>query len=233
MTDQTPIGDLLRDALPRHTAPAELRRWAEAQARAMGGDAPASEPSVATRVSLTTARRSTWRSLGIAAGLLFAVALGWGGRALVARSSGIDLPDAPLTAELVDSHVRSLMLDHLVDVRSSDHHTVKPWFLGKADLSPKVPELADAGFPLIGGRMDVVGGRATPVIIYGRRKHFISLYMMRAPTAGADASNASAFTSDRGFHVLSWSAAGVAYRAVSDVAPEDLREFGEAYTAAP
>jgi anti-sigma factor RsiW len=229
MTDQTPIGELLRQAMPRHQAPAELRRWAEEQARAMNAGAEEVEPSPPPTFSLTSSRRSTFRPLGIAAALLVAAALGWGGRGLVSRSAVPGQPTTELSDELVDSHVRSLMLDHLVDVRSSDRHTVKPWFLGKADLSPKVPELADAGFPLIGGRMDVVAGRATPVIIYGRRRHFISLYLSRASAAD----RAPALETDHGFNVLSWSSGGISYQAVSDVAASDLTEFREAYNSAP
>ncbi|MFL5560982.1 MAG: anti-sigma factor family protein [Gemmatimonadaceae bacterium] len=245
MIDHTPIGDMLRDAVPRHKAPAELRRWAEEQARAMGGESAGAgtdaeaqaEARAATRAETTprpnAVRRWPWRPLGMAAGLLLAAALGWGGRGLATQSAGSGQGETQLASELVDSHVRSLMLDHLVDVRSSDHHTVKPWFLGKAELAPKVPELSEVGFPLIGGRMDFVGGHATPVIIYQRRKHFISLYLMQAPAAGSDSSSAPALTSERGFNVLSWSSSGVAYRAVSDVAPADLQEFREVYSAAP
>ena len=228
MTDQTPIGELLRASVPRHQAPPELRRWAEEQARAMGADAVEVEPLSNSTVRTTLRRRSTFRPLGIAAALLFAAAMGWAGRGIATRSASDQL-GTPLAAELVDSHVRSLMLDHLVDVRSSDRHTVKPWFLGKAELAPKVPELADAGFPLIGGRMDFVGGRATPVIIYQRRKHFISLYLTRSAD---NATAAPSLTTDRGFNVLAWSEGGIAYRAVSDVAAADLKEFREVYAAA-
>ena len=229
MTDQTPIGELLRASMPRHQAPPELKRWAEEQARAMGSDAIEAEPLSDSTVRTTLRRRSTFQPLGVAAGLLVAAALGWAGRGIATRPAS-DQPGTLLVAELVDSHVRSLMLDHLVDVRSSDRHTVKPWFLGKAELAPKVPELADAGFPLIGGRMDFVGGRATPVIIYQRRKHFISLYLTRS---SATAVSAPSLTTDRGFNVLTWNDGGVAYRAVSDVGTAELREFREAYEGAP
>ena len=215
------LSALLRESVPQHSAPADLRAWAVERARAMD-DAPASAPSIAPRS--VSFRRGRY-----VAGLVAALLVGWVGHGAV-TGSGISAR-APMTDELVDSHVRSLMLDHLVDVRSTDRHTVKPWFAGKADIAPAVPELAPAGFPLIGGRLDYVGGHAAPTLVYGRRQHIVNLYIWRASPAERGASAPAMLASRDGYHVLRWAAGGLVYSAVSDVDPVDLGKFREAYVS--
>jgi anti-sigma factor RsiW len=134
------------------------------------------------------------------------------------RSGG----DDRLIDELVSGHVRSLMVEHLTDVASSDKHTVKPWFDGKLDFSPAVVDLADHGFPLIGGRLDYVEGRPVAALVYGRHKHFINLFVWPSPAASAGEEQA---LSRHGFTLIHWSAGGMTYWAVSDLNPAELGEF--------
>jgi len=125
--------------------------------------------------------------------------------------------------EMVDNHLRSLLADHLVDVPSSDQHTVKPWFQGKLNFSPAVPDLSGEGFVLVGGRLDVVNGKEAAAIVYKRRQHVVNLWY--SPAEGADRPIES--TTLEGFHLLRWQKNRLQYWAVSDLNPVELREFAE------
>jgi len=131
---------------------------------------------------------------------------------------------ASIDREIVDGHLRSLLAGRLIDVPSSDRHTVKPWFQGKIEFSPPVPDLTTAGFVLTGGRLDVLGGRKVAVIVYKRRDHVIGLWI----SPGDMARDEPALTEFSGYRVLRWSTAGMTYRAVSDVDATELRAFANA-----
>jgi anti-sigma factor RsiW len=124
-----------------------------------------------------------------------------------------------LDNELVSAHVRSLLATHLTDVASTDQHTVKPWFLGRMDFSPPVVDLADKDFPLIGGRLDYVGGRVAAAIVYKRRKHPINLFIWPGTAPGPED------VSREGYNLLRWTHSGFTFTAVSDLNPAELREF--------
>jgi anti-sigma factor RsiW len=123
--------------------------------------------------------------------------------------------------EIVDSHIRSLQADRLVDVASSDRHTVKPWFQGKLDFAPQVPGLTAQGFALIGGRLDVIDNRKAAALVYKRREHVINLWISQ----GVAARNEPEESNVEGFHVVRWSKDGMTYRAVSDLDTGELRAF--------
>jgi len=127
-----------------------------------------------------------------------------------------------LDDELVAGHVRSLLASHLTDVPSSDQHTVKPWFLGKLDFAPPVVDLSKKDFPLIGGRLDYIGGRVVAAIVYKRHGHVINLFVWPAGKQQAVPETAE------GYHLLSWTRGGFSYAAVSDLNPDELREFKSA-----
>jgi anti-sigma factor RsiW len=151
-----------------------------------------------------------WRSaLGAVAALVLVVGL------LPSR------PGSSLERQMVDNHLRSLLADHLVDVPSSDQHQVKPWFQGKLDFAPAVPDLSAEGFALVGGRLDVVGGRPAAAIVYRRRQHVVNLWVSRM--SGPDRTLSSSEV--EGFHVLEWQKGGAVYWAVSDLNAEELRAF--------
>ncbi|HZP09591.1 anti-sigma factor [Methyloceanibacter sp.] len=133
-----------------------------------------------------------------------------------------------LASEVVSAHIRGLMAPAPMDVASSDHHTVKPWFNGKLGFAPVVPDLGAEGYPLLGGRIDVIGLEPAASLIYSRGKHLITVTELPEERALPASSNQS----ERGYLVLSWSEGGVSYCAVSDAAPDELASFVKLFRAA-
>jgi anti-sigma factor RsiW len=156
-----------------------------------------------------------WLNAGAVMVTLLAVV--WSGGLYLALPSDQDR----LMEELISSHVRSLQVDHLSDVASSDKHTVKPWFNGKLDFSPPVIDLAPQGFPLVGGRLDYLGGRTVAVLIYRHNQHPINLYIW----PGNDKDAALQVQDRHGYHLIRWAAGGMEYWAVSDLATSELELF--------
>jgi anti-sigma factor RsiW len=131
-------------------------------------------------------------------------------------------PGPSIQDELVASHVRSLLVDHLTDVPSSDRHTVKPWFNGKIDFSPPVVDLVGGGFPLIGGRLDYVSGKVVAALVYRRNGHVVNLFISTGPLPE------STIVQD-GYTIVRWSAGGLNYAAVSDIGPNELTTFRDLF----
>jgi len=156
--------------------------------------------------------------LGLAAAIISA--------ALIALNLGPRLQrpgvDQFLATQLIASHVRSLMANHLTDVASSDQHTVKPWLDAKLDFAPAVVDLSSEGFPLLGGRLDYLDNRPAAALVYQRRKHFINLFVW--PAASGSINRANTIT-HQGYHLLHWVDSDFNYWAVSDVSDNDLQVF--------
>ena len=154
---------------------------------------------------------STYSGLAGAAAMLVILAVGF--------FSMQGIPE--LDQEGIANHVRSLQVNHLMDVASTDQHTVKPWFAGKLDYSPQVVDLTSSGYPLIGGRLDVLDHRNVAAIIYQRRKHYINLFIWPADTK----SLRGRLYNQNGYHALGWTKSGMNYLAVSEIGEKELREF--------
>jgi mycothiol system anti-sigma-R factor len=171
-----------------------------------------------SRVPGSGARSPTWGCGRMAAALALATLLGLGfGLALLQPGA-----DERLSREVVAAHVRSLMADHLMDIASSDQHTVKPWIAGKLDFSPPVMDLAAQGYALAGGRLDYLGERGVIALVYRRHGHAINLFVWpQAPEADSGVRS----DSRQGYNVAHFTRAGMAFWAVSDLNPEEFKAF--------
>lgn len=204
------MSGLLRE-LPHERAPDLLRARIERELRSIGGGL-ASSDSVPARAAASR----NWMAL--AASLFLAAALGWLGGSLTGGRFGA------ADDEFVSTYLRVASSDHAVDVASTDRHTVRPWFAGRIDYSPPVHDLTEAGFPLEGGRVDVVGGRRVSVLVYRRNQHRIALSLW--PASGADS---SARVAERdGFALADWRHGGFEMHAVSDLSPMEMAAFAKA-----
>jgi anti-sigma factor (TIGR02949 family) len=164
------------------------------------------------------------RAIAWAAAAVLTVSVGGGISVLRLSSAQGDA----IAAEAVNSHVRSLMSNHLFDVQSTDQHTVKPWFQGRLDFSPPVVDLASIGFPLVGGRLDFLRGRPVAALVYQRQRHTINVFVSPDEDAAFDRASVR---SVRGYHVHHWIRGGMSFWAVSDLNDTELTEFDRALEA--
>lgn len=220
MTTDIDLSTAIREALPTYRAPPSLRQWARERAPADDGNlvAPAGNDA-----PLWT--RSVVRLPLYAAGLLVAIGLGWTASSSYRLHQQSVATQNALVVELVDTHVRSLMGDHLMDIPSADQHTVKPWFVGKTDFAPRVVDLTAQGFPLLGGRIEYIHGHTAAALVYGRRRHIVNVFMWPAPASDT----ARSPRQYHGYAMLHWVAEGLSYWAVSDAAPAELETLREAF----
>jgi len=194
-----------------YAAPAALRERIQSSLRASSG-------AEVRESKIKWPSLNMWRLAGAFALLVLISISGWQWTARLRAPSS----DQRIAAEVFSSHVRSLEGNHLMDVVSTDQHTVKPWFDGKLDFSPPVEDLASDGFPLVGGRLDYVENREVAALIYQRRKHFINVFVWPNPTG---TNSTQAIESQQGYNIMQWSRGGFEFWAVSDVAASDLAEF--------
>jgi anti-sigma factor RsiW len=201
LRDLQSVRDALREQAPYHRASDGLRnRLMES----LDGESPA-----APSRQVLGDRRFWW---GAVAGFVPAAAA----VALVFFSNGAP-PAGQLTADLVNAHLRSLVGEHLIDVASSDQHTVKPWFAGRADVSPPAVDFPQADYRLVGGRLDYVAGHRAAVTVYRHGAHVINVFAWRA-SAGAPPE----LTTQNGYHVACWRNGDLQSCAVSDTALDEL-----------
>jgi len=189
-----------------YTAPDALRARLEAMA--------APPPARPARVRAA----APWAVSGLFAALAAGLAIA------VVQPTTLALQD-----QLVASHVRSTLAQHLVDVETSDRHTVKPWFNGKIDFAPPVVDLAGEGFPLVGGRLDYLDHRVVAALVYRRNKHVVNLFVWPVKPGLLPARDAAP---PAGYSVVHWTQGPLQFWAVSDVEPRDLEAFHQAFAKA-
>jgi len=166
------------------------------------------------------AKRTPWSRTWLAAAAALAIATSaW----LAMRERG-DSAQGLLASEVTSAHIRSLMAEHLWDVKSTDQHTVKPWFDGKLDFAPDVRDFKNDAFALEGGRLDYVAGRPVAALIYRHEKHFINLFIW---PANGQSDQSEVATSHQGYALLHWVRSGMNYWAVSDTSGQTLRSFAK------
>ena len=166
----------------------------------------------------TPLSRNWWRWSLAAAAFAVVMLVAWSMFVIVNRPNA----DALVAQEVVSSHVRSLMAQHLMDVASSDQHTVKPWFDGKLDFSPPVKDLKQDGFELKGGRLDYIDNRPVAALIYQRRQHLINVFVWPAKSGSRSTTQASV---SQGYNLIRWTSAGMECWAVSDLNLAELQQF--------
>src|SRR6266403_595878 len=227
---ETAIARAISQAAPYYKAPPELRERIQVSLREAIG-APTSRDAAGAGLLPVrppeAVRRGVffdmpWNWLALAAAIVLA--------AIVASSflPRVRQPGADqfLATQLIASHVRSLMADHLTDVASSDQHTVKPWLDVKLDFAAPVVDLSGDGFPLIGGRLDYLDNHSVAALVYQRRKHFINLFIW--PTTPADSKEQKTVERE-GYHLVHWADGDFTYWAVSDVSVGDLQNFQQSF----
>jgi anti-sigma factor RsiW len=201
--------------------PAELNRNIRAELKV-----PAA-PAVISPVPL-------WRWVAVAAAVVLLTSVAWYGIPRLNNGSNSGSTNAPrngpnpiTSAELIDAHIRSLQAGHLTDVASTDQHTVKPWFDGKLDFIPPVQDFQSQGFPLVGGRLDVLGQRNVAALVYGRGKHFVNVFVW--PTKEPDTDTVHGPASRQGYQWVHWRYKGMEFCAMSDANGNDLRDLAQLF----
>jgi anti-sigma factor RsiW len=215
--------------LAADSALAEEQRRIEALRSAVRERLPrlAASPALRRRVAALAQPRpfaASWRA-GWAA-LAASITIGFAGGSIATLLALGPAGRDQLPEMLVASHVRAMMATQTVDVASSDRHTVKPWFNGKLPGSPRVVDLTAEGFPLVGGRIDVIGLTPAPTLVYRARLHVISVTAL--PLADRETPPLRPIN---GYNIVEWTDGPVAYWAVSDLAAPELESFAKAFHA--
>jgi len=199
------LRSLMKDASLRHTPAASFEKRLRSALRR-------------EEKAKSTPQVSWWRWSMAGASLLGLVIVVWALVVILNRPPS----DAAIAQEVVSSHVRSLMAQHLMDVPSSDQHTVKPWFDGKLDFSPPVKDLGPQGFDLKGGRLDYIENRPVAAIVYQRRQHLINVFVWPANSNSKSTAQASV---RQGYNLIRWTNSGMEWWAISDLNLAELQQF--------
>jgi anti-sigma factor RsiW len=207
----------MREVALKEAAPAQLRSRIESSL------ATAAKPNTALQRFFRPNRRGFFGGFALGSALSAAIA------ASLVLAVMRDNQQQTIADEVVSAHIRSLQAGHLMDVETSDQHTVKPWFNGRVDVAPPVVDLTAEGFTLLGGRLDYIDGEPVAAIVYQRRKHLINLFVAQRLGARHGSALSEAI---QGYNVRHWSQGGLDFWAVSDLAGDELDEFVQKIEAA-
>jgi anti-sigma factor RsiW len=190
----------------RFKAPAHLKRTIQGAIR---------EANPQPKASLFS-----WRWASALASVVLVTALAWTVTTHWARSS----EETALVNDIVSSHVRSMLANHVTDVASSDQHTVKPWFSGKLNYSPPTKDLTEQGFRLVGGRLDYLENHPVAALVYQRNQHFINLFVWPSSNTGIGQEEQLA---RQGYNLIHWTQAGMTYWLISELNLPELKECAQ------
>jgi anti-sigma factor RsiW len=207
LTHLSALQNLLQNRATRYQAPAPLAHRAFDRL-------PLPEPG-----ETPGGIRSWWRTVAIGSSVAAVALLFWSLGLFVHRGKSVVTIE-----EIFSAHVRSLMADHLTDLTSAERHSVKPWLSNRLDFAPPVHELAKEGYPLVGARLDYLGGKPAAAIVYRHRQHVINVFIW--PSAAGDSEPMRAST-HRGYNAATFSIGGMTYWIISDLNAVDLRRFSE------
>ena len=216
--DDEELSALIRQHATHHSAPDSLRAGIRTHI-ALAEAARASQP-----VSM---HKPWWQAIGwrsATAGAAVGMALTLVLSMVIVPRFEAQLANPSLEDELVGDHVRSMGMGPLIEVASSDRHTVKPWFQGKLDYAPPVPDLSAAGFPLLGGRVERVGGKAVAALTYAHDQHIINVFVWPAGRG-----QAPQVAVRKGFNLQHWSDSAMQVWVVSDAEAGEIEHFSVAW----
>jgi len=199
------LRSLMKDASLRHTPGASFEKRLRSALRR-------------EEKEKSTPQASWWRWSMAGASLVSLVIVVWALVVILNRPPS----DAAIAQEVISSHVRSLMAQHLTDVPSSDQHTVKPWFNGKLDFSPPVKDFGPQGFDLKGGRLDYIENRPVAAIVYQRRQHLINVFVW---PANSNSKSTAQVSVRQGYNLIRWTNSGMECWAISDLNLAELQQF--------
>jgi anti-sigma factor RsiW len=210
----------IRNNATRHVASERLRAAVVTQI-ALQTAARDERPGLGARLGgylqfAASGGRGLW--VGLATGALLTMSVGWFVSRIPVR--------AAVDADFVQQHVRAMGAGPLFDVASTDRHAVKPWFQGKLDYAPEVVDVSEAGFPLLGGRIDSIKGRPTAALVYGARQHLINVFELPS-----DEKREPRRTQYRGFNIVQWSDGAMQVWVVSDLDARELDYFALAWAS--
>ena len=172
------------------------------------------------RAAAPVSKQRPWGQwLGAAAAIAL---IGFAAQAIISNKRASSNSEALMAQEVVESHVRSLQLNHLMDVPSTDQHTVKPWFNGKLDFAPPVSDFSEQGFPLTGGRLDFIDHHNAAALVYMRRKHIINVFIWPQENKADESSRTQTID---GYNIIHWDRGGFHYWVISDVSATDENQL--------
>jgi anti-sigma factor RsiW len=226
LDERRALRDAVRAQATRHAAPAALRASLEAMSPPRAG-VSAGVSRERPRVRLHAAPWASALGGALVATLCTLAAVDPGVFSL-RRDDSLASQQTAEASEAVSAHTRALLVEHPIEVASSDQHTVRPWLSARLNFVPPVVDLADKGYPLLGARRDVLAGQTAAALVYRHGAHVISVFVR--PVESGAVAGGEATRVVRGFNVIERTQGGLAFCFVSDANPHELQALADLVT---